>query len=237
MRFLGLIALLLTVAGCDQRSVTELRVITVNGVGVVATAPDVALVRMGVETREETSQAAMNANSELTQSVINALVELGVAEQDIRTESLQLNPRYESVPGPNRSRQQQLVGYRASNIISVRLRDLSEAGAAIDVASNAGVNRIDSIGFEVSDPSAATDKARELAWADAQLQAEQLAELAGAELGAVQSVNVFNSGPRVAQQMDEIALRSSVPVAGGQQNISVQIQVVWSLVAKSANQS
>ena len=216
--------------GCGLETQAPERLISVQGTGTVAVEPDVAVVRLGVETRAATSEETLRLNSEKTNSVVAALQALGVEANAIRTESIQLHPRYEHIRDGNGRSSQSLVGYRASNTVRVQLRELSSAGDAIDAASQAGANRIDSIGFEVSDPAAALVAAREAAWQDAKRQAEQLADLAGTGLGEVRNLTTHNThaGPIQEMALARSAM-DSVPISPGQQNVSVHLSVSWSL--------
>ena len=225
------VSILLCGACSPNDFMSEQESVSVSGVGDVAAVSDVAVVRLGVESIEDTAGDAMRVNNEQTQAIIAALKDIGVREQDMRTEALQLHPRYEHLRDEQGRQTQHLVGYRASNILSARLPDLARAGEAIDATISAGANRIDNITFEVSDPGAAVRAARDAAWADAQRQAEQLASLAGAKLGSVQRISTNQQAPRPVQEVAMArTLMQSVPLQGGQQEMSVQIDVTWSLI-------
>ena len=230
-----LIAVTLIASGCGLEQKPESRTLSVTGTGTISVTPDVAVVRLGVESRADTSDEALGQNSSRTNAVIEALKALGVEDKSIRTESVQLNPRYEHIRETNGRSSQTLVGYRASNLIRIELVELATAGSAIDAASKAGANRIDSIGFEVSDPTAALVAAREAAWRDAERQAKQLATLAGARLDKVIQVSTHGSTPGPVQEMAFArAAMDSVPVSGGQQNVTVQLAVSWTLADKQS---
>lgn len=234
MRYITLFVALFGLAGCDIGSAQRHaeHTLSVQGTGTVAVQPDVAVVRVGVDTREATSQETLNKNSQVTNAIIDAVKTLGVAEQHIQTEALQLHPRYEHQRDDRGRSTQHLVGYRASNIVSIRLLDLGRAGDMIDAASQAGANRIDSIRFEVSEPARALEQARQAAWADALAQAQQLAALAGVQLGQVSHMATHNA---LAPQVQEMTMARSAmamdapPIAGGQQQITVHLQVTWQL--------
>jgi uncharacterized protein YggE len=115
-------------------------------------------------------------------------------------------------------------------VVEVRLRDLEAIGGILDAAVQAGGNRIEGIRFEVSDPAPYLDQAREAAWNDAQHRAEQLASLAGAELGEVLTINASGRGPQpVVEQAVTAAAAAPVPVEPGSQTIEVDLQVTWLL--------
>lgn len=124
----------------------------------------------------------------------------------------------------------ELLGYLASNVVEVRIDNLDNVGSLIDTAINAGGNRIDSISFELSDPSTVLAQAREAAWNDAQQKAQQYAELAGAELGDVLTISTFEQTPvPVASTAMARNVAEAVPIQPGTQSVSVQVQVVWRL--------
>ncbi len=229
MRVLFSLIFVIGAAACDAAA--EPRSISVQGTGVIAVEPDVAIVRMGVDTLSETSRDTLRINSEATNAVIAALKKLGVEDRHIRTESLQLHPRYDHQRDREGRTSQHLVGFQASNIVSVRLEDLSQAGEAIDVATTAGANRVDGIRFEVGNPDEVLQHARDAAWGDARAQAEQLVSLAGAGLGPVLKIVTHGGTPPQPREMAFAGVRmDSVPVSGGQQNISVQLHVTWELI-------
>jgi uncharacterized protein YggE len=95
----------------------------------------------------------------------------------------------------------------------------------------AGGNRIESIGFEVSDPALYVDQAREAAWNDALHKADQLADLAGAALGDVLTISESGRGPQplVEQPVMAAEAAATVPIEPGSQTIKVDLQVTWSI--------
>jgi hypothetical protein len=230
---IGLLGLCL--GGCAPNSDAQLgalgadvaseRTVSVSGSAQVGAQPDVAVVRLGVETRAEQADEALAENNERMQDLIDALQEAGVAEEDIQTQVVQLRPQYPE--GPQQA-EPEVVGYVASNVVEARVREIENVGQLLDAAVQAGGNRIEGIRFEVSDPTAVLEQAREAAWADAQAKAEQLAELAGAELGAVWSINESGGAPRPVLRA-EVAEDAAVPIQPGSQNIEVRLDVTWLL--------
>jgi uncharacterized protein YggE len=204
------------------------RTINVSGSGQVSAPPDIAVVTLGVQTEAEEAAAALEANNEQMQSLGDVLGEADIPGEDIQTQVVRLSPRYEVSPTDNG--QQELVGYTATNVVEVRVRDIDAVGGILDAAVQAGGNRIDSIRFEISDPAEYLDQAREVAWNDAQNKAEQLAGLADSELGAV--LTISESG-RVPQPFVERAVMAdtaaAVPIEPGSQTIGVDLQVTWLL--------
>jgi uncharacterized protein YggE len=204
------------------------RTLQVSGNGQVSAQPDVAVVSLGVQTEAEEAAAALNENSQKMQDLVDVLRQADVADADIQTQMVRLQPRY--ADKPDAQGQQEVVGYTASNVVEVRLRNLDTVGQILDAAVQAGGNRIDSIRFEVSDPATYLDQAREAAWNDAQHKAEQLAALAGSDLGPVLTINESSQSPQpIYERAVGGATAAAVPIEAGSQTISVNLQVTWSL--------
>lgn len=204
------------------------RTIGVSGSGTVSAQPDVATLRLGVQTEAEDADAALSQNSAQMEDVISALEEAGVAAENIQTQAVQLRPRYDE-EAREAKEEQAVVGYVASNIVEVRVEELDALGELIDEAVQAGGNRVEGIRFEVSDAAQLLEQARETAWEDAQAKAEQLANLADAELGEVLTINETSRRPRPVEEEVLEAGGQAVPIEPGSQEIQVDLQVTWLL--------
>lgn len=238
---IGVIALLVSMSVLFVSSPTEramaqnesqqLRTIEVSGVGQVEVAPDKAVVRLGVQTEADTAEAALTENSEKMTAVISATVEMGIEEADIQTQGLSLQPIYASTSeSTTNTNSPELTGYRAQNGVQITVNDLSRLGELLDTAVSAGGNTIDGIQFEVSDRTARETEARAAAMQDAQQKAEQLAQLAGAELGSVHTIRETGStSPLTAPYTREQSLAAAVPIQPGTQSIQTSVQVVWEI--------
>jgi uncharacterized protein YggE len=204
------------------------RTVGVTGTGQVSAQPDTAVVTLGVQTEAEEAAAALTENSQQMQALVDVLKEAGIAAEDIQTQAIRLYPRYEQAS--SNDRQRDLVGYTATNVVEVHMRDLDAVGETLDAAVQAGGNRIEGIRLEVSDPAAYLDQAREAAWEDAQHKAEQLADLAGAELGEVLTINESGRGPQpIVEQAVMADTAAAVPIESGSQTIEVDLQITWTL--------
>lgn len=218
--------------GPDTRSVS------VAGNGQVNAQPDVAVIVVGVQTEAAEASAALSQNSEQLQAVIDAVAASGVLTDDIQTQVVQLQPSL-PVPSPDPNQPAPVAGqtavtptgYIATNLVEIRVRDITSLGTLLDTAIAAGGNRIESIRFEVSDVNTALEQAREAAWNDARAKAEQLAQLAGATLGEVLLINDYSATPFPSAQAGAVALdsRAAVPIAPGNQLIAVSLQITWRL--------
>jgi hypothetical protein len=162
------------------------------------------------------------------QALVDVLKNADIVAENIQTQAVRLSPRYEQKPGGEG--QYELVGYTASNMVEVRLRDLEAVGGILDAAIQAGGNRIEGIRFEVSDPATYLDQAREAAWNDAQHKAEQLARLAGAALGEVLTISESGHGPQpIVERPMAAEAAAAVPIEPGSESIEVDLQVTWLL--------
>jgi len=208
------------------------RTLNVSGTGEVTAQPDAAVVTLGVTTEAEEAGDALRANSTQMAAVIKALTEAAVESKDIQTQTIRLTPRYErpaareGVTPPA-----ELVGFTATNIVEVRVRKLSGLGELLDAVVQAGGNQIQGIQFEISDRSELYNQAREAAWENALDKAEQLAGMAGAELGPVVSINESSYTPvsYAERAMAFAAQDSSVPVEAGSETVQISLQVTWAL--------
>ncbi|MFW6331389.1 MAG: SIMPL domain-containing protein, partial [Gemmatimonadota bacterium] len=152
----------------------------VSGTATVMRAPDVAEVRLAVETTAETAKAASERNADRMEAVLEAILDQGVERDRVRTQRLELRPRYD------RRREAEtptIVGYQAVNQVTVRLEDVARVGSVVDAAVRSGANRVEGIRFELADPEAAYHEALREAIAEARPEAEVAATALGLALG------------------------------------------------------
>lgn len=228
----ALIALPLVVWGLPSRAETvtnaTLPSITVTGEGRVEAEPDMATVTLGVTTEGLTAAEAMDANSAALAAVLDRLRAAGVAERDLQTSGLSLNPTWSNPEGGR----QRIEGFQAANLLTVRVRALDNLGSVLDAAIRDGANTLHGVTFGLDDPQPVIDRARERAVTDARRKAEQLAGAAGLDLGRVLVITEGGGGamPPVPQyRMDAMA---SVPVAAGEVSMSVAVTVVWQIAER-----
>jgi hypothetical protein len=210
--------------------VAEPPVLSVTGQGSASAAPDIATIRAGVETAGTTAAEALAANNALAGRIIATLKEAGVAPRDIRTGTLFVEPYYGEMSGSQPRRAPEVVGYRVVNEVAVTIRALGDMGAILDQVVRAGANRINSVGFDLSDDSAVTDEARRRAVADAKRIAGLYAEAAGVKLARILSISEGGGVqplPRGGIMMRAEA--SSVPVEAGESMVQVSVTIVWEI--------
>jgi uncharacterized protein YggE len=204
---------------------TERRIV-VTGEARVEAVPDRARFTAGVEAEALQASEALAAASATMRAVFAALEAEGIAAEDVQTSRLAVDPVWEH--GAD-GRQPRVRGFAASNLVTVRVRDVAVLGALVDAVGAAGANRIEGIAFEVSEPRAALDAARRAAVADARARAEVLAEAAGTGLGPVLSIREGSAGgPEPMMARAEFA-DAAPPVAPGVVDLVARVEIVYAL--------
>jgi uncharacterized protein YggE len=199
--------------------------ISVTGEATVSAAPDLAQIEGGVTSEAKTAREASEANNAAMGKVLQALKGAGIAEKDFQTSRLSLQPQ----SAPNRPGPSAVVGYRASNRVTIRLRDVAKLANVIDTLVGAGANDIGGINFMVSNASKLLDEAREQAVADARRKAEIYAKAGGVTLGAPLSISEEGSpGPMPYRKM-AVGMAASAPVAQGEETLQVTVSVSWAI--------
>src|SRR5947209_4185062 len=112
--------------------------ITVSGEASVSVAPDTAQIDAGIASDGKTAREASEATNAAMGKVLLALKGAGIAEADYQTSRLSLQPQY----APNRSGPSPVIGYRASNRVTVRLREVAKLAGVIDTLVGAGANDV-----------------------------------------------------------------------------------------------
>ena len=186
--------------------------------------PDLATIRSGVVTQGTTAQAALSENATRMDRVIAALKRAGVADRDIQTATIQLNPQYrygENVPPT-------ITGYQATNTVTVRFRDVAKSGAILDALVREGANQIDGPNLGVEAMDAAMDEARADAIRRARARAELYAKAAGLRVERI-LVIAEGSSPLPPQPMPQMAMRAEMAkdsqVLPGEQEINASVTV------------
>ena len=203
---------------------SETPAISVTGEATISVPPDQARVEAGVTSNGKTAREASEANNVTMGQVLLALKAAGIDGKDIQTSRLSLQPQ----SAPNRSTNA-IVGYRASNQVTVRLHDVTKVASTIDLLVGAGANDIGGINFMVSQASKLLDDAREQAVADARRKAEVYAKAAGVTLGAPLSIAEEGGSAPVFRGKMAMAPMAATPVAQGEETLSVTVSVSWAI--------
>ena len=207
-----------------------LRTLSVSGTGRVNAVPDVADISLGVfETAKEAAAASQKAAASMD-SMVQALLGLGIDEKDIQTTSISLNARYDWNKEPA-----EIIGWEARNMVNVTVRDIQSVGDVVDTAVKSGANQVNGISFRVEDPTEAQSLARTGAVKDAEAKAQQLAADAGVEIIGI--VSISESGGQQPQPnymaRQEMTFASdagaSTPVLPGEVELSVNVHIVYEI--------
>jgi uncharacterized protein YggE len=201
------------------------RQVTVVGEGQVQGTPDTLTANVGMEAIAPDVTGAMNQSSERQQAVIDALVGSGVDRKDINTTQVSLQPQF-ATDGTV------ITGYRASNTIDVKIRDLNAASQALALIVSTGgdATRINSVNYSIEDDSQLIRDARARAFDDAKSRARQYADLSGLDLGKVVSISESAGAmppPTPMPRGAEAAM--AVPLEPGQQTVGFNVTVIWEL--------
>ncbi|BAT58617.1 26 kDa periplasmic immunogenic protein precursor [Variibacter gotjawalensis] len=236
MRLIAICAAgLLLFANVPVQAATErpFPLVSVTGEGTISAVPDIALVSAGIVSEGKTSREAAEANAKAMTAVIAAAKQAGIAEKDIGTSRYNVSPVYAS-GSSNRENSPRITGYRAQNMVQLKVRDIAKVGDIIDAVTGAGANNIQGVGFEVSNADTLLDKARLAAFADAKRKAELYAKEAKAQLGRV--IVIAEQGTELPRPMMARAAPGSysgsapaTPVAPGEEQIKVQLNVSFEL--------
>lgn len=206
--------------------------ITVTGDASISVPPDIAQIDSGVTTEAKTAREAGEANNKAMGIVLLALKNAGIAEKDFQTSRLSLSPQ-SSAAGRNPNAPFQIVGYRASNRVTVTIRDITKVADTIDVLVGAGANEISGISFMVSKASKLLDDARVEAIEDARRKAEIYARAANVSLGAALSISEETApGPMPYRKM-AAGMAASTPVAQGEETLRVSVTVAYEIKPKA----
>lgn len=203
--------------------------LTLTGTGVIDRAPDIATIRVGVNTGGKTAGEALAENTSSATAVIETLKGAGVADKDIQTSNFGIQPVYKDRKSISRS-ESPIDYYRVTNMVSAVIRDLDTVGTVLDQVIGAGGNQVNGISFGLSTYETALDEARVLAVADARRKAEIYAEAAGVKLGPVMSIAEAGGG-RLAPR-PEMAMRAAsapVPIQGGELSVTANVTIVWKI--------
>lgn len=231
LRLLPALLLVLAAPALAQPA-PERSTLGVTAEGSAAAAPDLALVRIGVETRAATAAEAMAENARQAAAVIAAAKARGVADRDVQTANLSIWPVYDDYRS-DRGEAPRLVGFQVQNEVTVRLRDLSAAGEALGALVGAGANRMNGIEFGFADDSALRDEARRRAVAEARRKAELYAAAAGVRLGPILSIEEAGGDftPRPMMRAAAAMEASAPPVEAGESEITASVRIVWEIGA------
>lgn len=224
---LGALLVLAMPPGANAAMDRPFPLVSVLGEATVTAAPDLAVVTAGVTSEAKTPREASEANSRIMTVVITAARQAGIAEKDVRTTRYNIAP----VHSQRRDGPPQLTGYRVSNHVELKLRDLAKVGEVLDALVAAGATNIGGVDFTIAEPAKLLDEARQRAFADARRKAELYAKAAGAQLGRTVSIaeDADVVGRPAPMRAAMAAAAPSTPIALGEETVRVQVAVSFEL--------
>lgn len=178
---------------------------TLTGQGAVTATPDLAVIRLGVQTTGYNLSRIQSDNAQINQNIIQALNQAGYT--DIRTAQYTIDKAYDYQDGNQVDK-----GYTVRNILEIRTNKVSQVGAIIDTAVEMGANIVESISFELSNPQLYYQRALNLAINDAIQKAKSIAENLHIKLFSVPTHIVENSAsPAPVQEFQRQVATTILP--------------------------
>ena len=206
------------------------RTISVTGQGKATAPPDMATIQTGVVTQADRASDALTANNEALEKIMNVLKEHQIATKDVQTSNFDVRPEYKR--GPRGHQQPEIVGYRVTNQVRVRVRNLPDVGKVLDSLVRAGSNQVSGISFSIDDPTGVLNQARNRSVSDARSRAKLYAHAAGVRVGKVISISeqfAHSPAPRFLGRGMAAAAAAEVPIATGEQEVQATVQMVFSI--------
>ncbi|WP_309662627.1 SIMPL domain-containing protein [Sphingomonas sp.] len=230
---LALGALAIPASGSAQVTATFAQPISgtkldITATGEVTRVPDLATISAGVVTRSVTASAAIQQNASRMERVRAALKSAGIADRDIQTSTISLNPeyRYENNLPPK------LTGYTASNQVNIRFRDIRNSGQILDALVSEGANQINGPNLSIDHPEAALDEARAKAATAGRARAELYARALGMRVVRLLSVSEsggYSAPPPRAMEMRAQSADASTKIDPGEQQLQVTLAMTFEL--------
>ena len=227
----GLLMLAAVPAFAQTAEVSKATTLDISAEASVKAEPDLATISAGVVINAKTAEAAMKENAAKMNAIFAALKKVGIADKDRQTSGITVNPQY--VYKENQS--PTIAGYTASNSVNVILRDLKAIGPVLDTLIAQGANNINGPNFTIENPEELLNGARKEAVEKARKRAEVYAAATGMKIAKIRSISE-NSNIGYPQPMMyaraakmEMAADASTPVASGQVNLSVNVNISYEL--------
>lgn len=204
--------------------------ITVSAQGRARTAPDRAVITLGVQSRAGSASDAAGENSRVQRAVLDTLRAMGFRGEQITTTNYSVRPEY--APPPERAGEPRVAGYIVSNTVQVTLHQTERLGQVVDAALSKGANTVHGVAFTLSDPAPSRREAIADAVAKARADAEALARAAGGSLGRVLTLTTSQGGGGgvVFSSPMSLASRAETPMQPGQASVTATVTARWELV-------
>ena len=208
--------------------------LTVSADGEARVSPDEATVRLGVFAQAPTARDAQNQVNKTAGAILEAVRRLGIPADHIQTSELNLGPVYGQGRPDREPQEPQIVGYQASNVVSIQVEQLDKVGPVIDAGLAAGANRLEGVTFGLRDDHKARAEALTRAVEEARVKADALARALKVRL--VRILEVAEGGiavtPQPFMKAGRMAMETAMadtPVSAGQVGVSASVTVRWEI--------
>ena len=221
-------------AAAQDAPTTEPATLRITAEGTASAEPDMATIRIGVETQAPTPTEALQQNTAAVEQVTDRILAAGVPEKDIQTANFSVFPVYDHRRMEQEGTPPLIVGFRVSNEVVANIRDLDGIGQVLANVVEAGANQINSLSFGLEDDAPVRDKARREAVAEAKRLADLYAEAAGVQLERILSIEESFAMPpqpmggRV-MRMEAMDAAAPVPIQRGEASVTAHVTVVWEI--------
>jgi uncharacterized protein YggE len=201
--------------------------LTLVGSGKVSARPNMAQIHLGVVTEASSATKALKDNNDAMARLFAALEKQRIARKDAQTSNFSVAPQYKR--GPRGEQLSEIVSYRISNAVRVKVRKLDALGQVLDEVVQQGANQVQGVTFAVAEPTPLLDEARRKAVADALRKAKLYAEEAGAEVGRV--LLIQEQTPHLPEHLVGVARAEAagVPIAEGEMDFGATITVTYAI--------
>jgi len=225
-----------TMAACAQDTTAgytvpaDATLLSVSAQSEAKRVPDVATISAGVVTQAADANAAMRANAVQMDKVMAAIKAAGIAERDIQTSGINLNPQYKYVE----NQEPTITGYQANNTVNLKVRDIGKLGKVLDALVASGANQVNGPSFEIDQPDEAYDEARRGALEKAQARAAMYAKTLGVRVRRIVSISE-GAGFQPPRPMPMMAMAArgkaemDTAVSPGETTLSANLDVVFEL--------
>lgn len=201
--------------------------VSVTGEGKVIAVPDEVTIRMGVQNEGKDPKTVKTANDVAVDKVLDYLLKMGIPQNQVQTEYVNLNKNYDY--------NTKTYNYNASQTISVKLKDLSKYDALMSGLVSSGINSINGVSFSSSKMEEYEAEARKKAVLDAKQKAESYAAVLGNKVGRVLMIAEMGTSTPQPQPMYKMAVAESMDggrntIAPGEITVTSKIQVSFGIV-------
>jgi len=207
---------------------TDGTLLSVSAHAEASRVPDIASLSTGVVTQAADANAALKANSAQMSKVVAAIRAAGVAERDVQTSGISIQPQYRYAE----NQPPVITGYQASNTVNIKVRDIGKLGEVLDALVASGANQVNGPNFEIDQPEAVYDEARQSALKLAQARAAMYAQSLGLRVRRIVSISEgggFQPPMPMMKAMAMDARMESAPVSPGETTLGASLDVVFEL--------